>query len=47
MASGITSTARPTGLRLAGTVGNTNPGYRWEREVESFFRHSPAVVRDT
>ena len=35
------------GLRLAGTVGNTNPGYRWEREVESFFRHSPAVVRDT
>src|SRR6478672_7939371 len=35
------------GLRLAGTVGNTNPGYRWEREVESFFRHSPAVIRDT
>jgi UDP-glucose 4-epimerase len=35
------------GLRLAGTVGQTHPGYRWEREVESFFRHSPAVVRDT
>jgi UDP-glucose 4-epimerase len=35
------------GLRLADTIGNTHPGYRWEREVESFFRHSPAVVRDT
>jgi UDP-glucose 4-epimerase len=35
------------GLRLAGTIGNKHPGYRWEREVESFFRHSPAVVRDT
>jgi UDP-glucose 4-epimerase len=34
------------GLRLAGTIGNKHPGYRWEREVESFFRHSPAVVRD-
>jgi UDP-glucose 4-epimerase len=35
------------GLRLADTIGNKHPGYRWEREVESFFRHSPAVVRDT
>ena len=35
------------GLRLAGTIGDKHPGYRWEREVESFFRHSPAVVRDT
>jgi UDP-glucose 4-epimerase len=34
------------GLRLADTIGNTHPGYRYEREVESFFRHSPAVVRD-
>ncbi|HEX4492931.1 MAG TPA: NAD-dependent epimerase/dehydratase family protein [Acidimicrobiia bacterium] len=34
------------GLRLAGTIGNKHPGYRWEREVESFFRHSPAVVRE-
>jgi UDP-glucose 4-epimerase len=35
------------GLRLADTIGNKHPGYRWEREVESFFRHSPAVVRET
>jgi UDP-glucose 4-epimerase len=34
------------GLRLADTIGEKHPGYRWEREVESFFRHSPAVVRD-
>jgi UDP-glucose 4-epimerase len=34
------------GLRLADTIGKKHPGYRWEREVESFFRHSPAVVRE-
>ncbi len=33
------------GLRLAGTVGEKHPSYRYEREVEDFFRHSPAVVR--
>jgi UDP-glucose 4-epimerase len=33
------------GLRLASTVGAKNPTYRYEREVEDFFRHSPAVVR--
>jgi UDP-glucose 4-epimerase len=33
-------------LRLAGTIGETSPSYRYEREVEDFFRHSPAVVRD-
>jgi UDP-glucose 4-epimerase len=33
------------GLRLAGTVGDKHPSYRYEREVEDFFRHSPAVVR--
>jgi UDP-glucose 4-epimerase len=33
-------------LRLAGTIGETSPTYRYEREVENFFRHSPAVVRD-
>jgi UDP-glucose 4-epimerase len=32
------------GLRLAGTIGNTQ-AYRYERDVEDFFRHSPAVVR--
>jgi UDP-glucose 4-epimerase len=33
------------GLRLAGTVGDKHPSYRYQREVEDFFRHSPAVVR--
>lgn len=32
-------------LRLRETVGHTG-GYRYEREVEEFFRRSPAVVRD-
>ena len=33
------------GLRLAKTIGDKHPTYRYEREVEDFFRHSPAVVR--
>jgi UDP-glucose 4-epimerase len=33
------------GLRLEGTVGEVHPAYRYEREIEDFFRHSPAVVR--
>jgi UDP-glucose 4-epimerase len=33
-------------LRLRATVGNTDGGYRYERDVEQFFRHSPTVVRD-
>lgn len=33
-------------LRLEGTVGSNSPSYRYERDVETFFRHSPAVVRD-
>jgi len=32
-------------MRLRHTVGETNPTYRYERDVEAFFRHSPAVVR--
>jgi len=32
------------GLRLQTTVGQ--PAYHYERDVENFFRHSPAVVRD-
>jgi len=32
------------GLRLQTTVGQ--PEYRYERDVENFFRHSPAVMRD-
>ncbi|MCZ7535230.1 MAG: NAD-dependent epimerase/dehydratase family protein [Acidimicrobiia bacterium] len=33
------------GLRLAKTIGDKHPSYRYEHEVEDFFRHSPAVVR--
>jgi len=32
------------GLRLQTTVGE--PEYHYQRDVESFFRHSPAIVRD-
>jgi UDP-glucose 4-epimerase len=33
-------------LRLRSTVGEGEPGYRYEADVENFFKHSPAVVRD-
>jgi UDP-glucose 4-epimerase len=33
-------------LRLERAVGSSRPAYRYERDVETFFRHSPAVVRD-
>jgi UDP-glucose 4-epimerase len=33
-------------LRLRRMVGSQRPAYRYERDVEQFFRHSPAVVRD-
>jgi UDP-glucose 4-epimerase len=33
-------------LRLRRTVGDQQPAYHYERDVEQFFRHSPAVVRD-
>jgi UDP-glucose 4-epimerase len=32
--------------RLRQTVGESRPAYKYERDVENFFRHSPAVVRD-
>ncbi|GIU85136.1 MAG: hypothetical protein KatS3mg008_1911 [Acidimicrobiales bacterium] len=32
--------------RLRKTVGSTRPRYRYERDVEAFFKHSPAVVRN-
>lgn len=32
-------------MRLRGTVGQSRPAYQYERDVEAFFRHSPAVVR--
>ncbi|HPB45657.1 MAG TPA: NAD-dependent epimerase/dehydratase family protein [Microthrixaceae bacterium] len=34
------------GLRLRRTVGSHSGEYRYERDVEQFFRHSPAVVRE-
>jgi UDP-glucose 4-epimerase len=32
--------------RLRSTVGDSAPRYRYQNDVEQFFRHSPAVVRD-
>lgn len=32
-------------LRLEKSLGDARPAYRYERDVENFFRHSPAVVR--
>jgi UDP-glucose 4-epimerase len=34
------------GLRLESTVGDRHPAYKYERDVETFFRHSSAVVRN-
>lgn len=33
-------------LRIRTMVGDAGPAYQYERDVEQFFRHSPAVVRD-
>ncbi|MGH9137465.1 MAG: NAD-dependent epimerase/dehydratase family protein [Acidimicrobiales bacterium] len=33
-------------LRLRRTMGSRSPAYVYERDVENFFRHSPAVVRN-
>ncbi|HMF03257.1 MAG TPA: hypothetical protein VKH17_00470, partial [Acidimicrobiia bacterium] len=33
-------------LRLERAVGSSEPEYTYERDVETFFRHSSAVVRD-
>ena len=38
------TSSRP--LRLRRTVGSAETAYQYERDVEQFFRHSPAVVRD-
>jgi len=35
------------GLRLAKAVGTAEPAYKYESDVEAFFRHSSAVVRGT
>jgi UDP-glucose 4-epimerase len=34
------------GLRLERTVGSRRPTYKYERDVETFFRHSSAVVNN-
>lgn len=33
-------------LRLEHAIGTGEPAYRYQRDVETFFRHSPAVVRE-
>jgi UDP-glucose 4-epimerase len=33
-------------VRLQRAVGTRRPQYRYEQDVEQFFRHSPAVIRD-
>ncbi len=33
-------------MRLRATFGDAGRAYRYERDVEQFFRHSPAVIRD-
>lgn len=33
-------------LRLRQVVGTPEPAYRYQGDVEAFFRHSPAIVRD-
>ncbi len=43
-AEAVDSFARAS--RLRGTVGDSRRHYRYERDVETFFRHSRAVVRD-
>jgi UDP-glucose 4-epimerase len=35
------------GLRLEHAVGDKRPSYRYERDVETFFRHSRAIVHDS
>jgi UDP-glucose 4-epimerase len=34
-------------VRLRRTVGDRRPRYTYDQDVEAFFRHSPAVVRDS
>jgi UDP-glucose 4-epimerase len=42
-AGAVESFARANNLRRA--TGSGGPEYRYEQDVEQFFRHSPAVVR--
>jgi UDP-glucose 4-epimerase len=34
-------------VRLERAVGDSHPQYKYDQDVEAFFRHSPAVVRET
>jgi UDP-glucose 4-epimerase len=34
------------GMRLRRTVGTTSPAYEYEADVETFFHHSPSVIRE-
>ncbi len=43
-AGAVESLARANNLRRA--VGDDEPTYRYEQDVEQFFQHSPAVVRE-
>jgi UDP-glucose 4-epimerase len=43
-AGAVESFARASRLRKA--VGASRPAYKYEREVENFFQHSPAVVKN-
>ena len=43
-AGAVESFARAS--RLRNTIGDSRPAYRYEREVENFFRRSPAVVKN-
>jgi UDP-glucose 4-epimerase len=43
-ASAVDAFAKAT--RLRSSMGAGTPEYEYERDVEAFFRHSPAVVRD-
>jgi UDP-glucose 4-epimerase len=42
-AGAVESFARANNLRRA--TGSSGPNYRYEQDVEQFFRHSPAVIR--
>jgi UDP-glucose 4-epimerase len=42
-AGAVQSFARANNLRRA--TGSSEPEYRYEQDVEQFFRHSPAVIR--
>jgi UDP-glucose 4-epimerase len=44
--SASTVDAFAQGIRLADTIGEKSPTYKYQRDVETFFRHSPAVVRN-